>query len=53
MIFEPIAHLVQIVHLSFVEISTFSKEIETSFHLTHITQEFHRLLKMIFEPMVC
>jgi hypothetical protein len=35
--FEPMVHLVQIVHLSYVEINTISKQAQTSFHLTHVT----------------
>jgi hypothetical protein len=35
--FEPMVHLVQIVHLSYVEINTISKQAKTSLHLTHVT----------------
>jgi hypothetical protein len=52
MIFEPIACSAQTVHQSFVEISTILKETKTSFHLTHITYEFHRLPKTIFVPIL-
>jgi hypothetical protein len=45
---KPIAHSTQIVHLSFVEVRTISKATEMSFHLTHITYEFHHFPKMIF-----
>jgi hypothetical protein len=37
MIFEPLVCSVQPVHLSCVKISTISKRIKTSFHMTHIT----------------
>jgi hypothetical protein len=36
-IFEPITHSAQTVHLSCVEINTISKRTERSFYLTHIT----------------
>jgi hypothetical protein len=41
MIFEPMVHLAQTVHLSFVKISIISKRIKTSFHLNLITKEYH------------
>jgi hypothetical protein len=37
----PIARLEQTVHQSCIKISTISIETETSFHLTHVTKEFH------------
>jgi hypothetical protein len=37
MIFKPIAHSAQTVHLICLEISTISKETETSLHLTRVT----------------
>jgi hypothetical protein len=43
MIFEPIAHLVQTVHLSYVKINTISKWTQTSFHMTHVTKEYHQV----------
>jgi hypothetical protein len=39
MIFEPIAHLTQIVHQSCVEINTISKRTKMSLHLTYVTWE--------------
>jgi hypothetical protein len=41
MIFEPMACLVQTVHLSCVKISTISKRTESSFHLTLVTLEYY------------
>jgi hypothetical protein len=35
-----VEHLLQILHLSSAEINTISKRTETSFHLTHITEEY-------------
>jgi hypothetical protein len=32
-----VVHLVQTVHLSFIEINTIFKQIETSFYLAHVT----------------
>jgi hypothetical protein len=43
MISEPIARSVQTVHLSCVEINAMSKWTKISFHLTHVTKEFHQL----------
>jgi hypothetical protein len=37
MISEPMVRLAQTVHLSCVEINTFSKQTKVSFHLIHIT----------------
>jgi hypothetical protein len=40
MIFEPMVHLVQTVHLSYIKINkinTISKQAQMSFHLTHVT----------------
>jgi hypothetical protein len=51
MIFEPIACSAQMGHLYCVKISIISKETQMSFHLTHISEEFHRLPKMISEPI--
>jgi hypothetical protein len=35
MIFEPMVHSTQTIHVSCVKINTMSKQTETSFHLTH------------------
>jgi hypothetical protein len=43
MISMPVVHSAQIVHLSCVEINTISKQTKTSFHLTHVTSEYHRM----------
>jgi hypothetical protein len=43
MIPEPIVHLAQIVHLSCIKISTISKWTETTFHLSVVTSEYHRV----------
>jgi hypothetical protein len=37
----PVVHWAQTVHLSCAKINTISKLIERSFHLTHITMEYH------------
>jgi hypothetical protein len=42
-IFEPMIRLAQTVHLSWVNMSTISKWIKLSFHLSLITQEYHRV----------
>jgi hypothetical protein len=41
MIFKPMACSSQSMHLSCVEFNTVSKWTETSFHLSHVTSEFH------------
>jgi hypothetical protein len=41
MISKPMVHLAQTVHLSCIETNTVSKWIETSFHLSLVTQEYH------------
>jgi hypothetical protein len=38
-----VVYLAQIVHLPCVEINTVYEPIETSFHLTHVTFEFHQV----------
>jgi hypothetical protein len=43
MMFEPMVCSMQTVHLSWVKISTISKPTETSFHLSLITEEYHRV----------
>jgi hypothetical protein len=43
MIFEPIVHFVQTMHLSYVVINTISKRTQTSFHMTHVMKEYHRM----------
>jgi hypothetical protein len=45
-------HLMQTVYLSCAEISTFSKQTQTSFHLTRVTKEYHLVSKMISKPVV-
>jgi hypothetical protein len=42
-IFEPIVRSAQTVHLYCINISTISKPTETSFHLSHMTWEYHRV----------
>jgi hypothetical protein len=37
MIFEPVVHSVQTVHLSCTDTNTVSEQIETRIHMTHIT----------------
>jgi hypothetical protein len=43
MIFGPMVRLAQTVHLSCTDINTVSKQTETRFQLTHVTEEFHRV----------
>jgi hypothetical protein len=43
MIYEPMVHLTQTEHLSCTDANTISKWIETRFHMTHVTEEFHRV----------
>jgi hypothetical protein len=52
MISEAMVHLAQTVHLSWIKISTISKQTETSFHLKVATYEYHQVSKTISEPMV-
>jgi hypothetical protein len=54
MISEPVVRSAQTVHLSCVRISTISKRTESCFHLSLITEEYHRVRpKTISEPTVC
>ena len=47
-------HSTQTVHLSCAEINTVSKRNKMSFHLTHVTKEFHRVRpKTTSEPIAC
>jgi hypothetical protein len=43
MIFEPMVHSTQTVHLSCIEINTISNQNETSLHMTLVTYEYHRV----------
>jgi hypothetical protein len=53
MIFEPMVHSTQTVHISFVKISTISERTKTRFHLSLITKWYHQVRrKMISKPMV-
>jgi hypothetical protein len=40
---KPMVHLAQIVHLSWIKITTISKRTNTRFYVTHVTQVFHRV----------
>jgi hypothetical protein len=42
-IFEPMAHSAQTVHLSYVKISTISKQTKMSFHLSLVTLKYHQV----------
>jgi hypothetical protein len=46
--FKPMACSMQTVHLFYVKISTISKQTETSFHLSHVTLENHRVRPKCF-----
>jgi hypothetical protein len=43
MISMPVVHLAQTKHLSDAKINVISKWTEATFHLTHVTKEFHRM----------
>jgi hypothetical protein len=43
MISEPMVRVMETEHLSCTDAIAVSKQIETRFHLTHITEEFHRV----------
>jgi hypothetical protein len=43
MISKPMVHASQTMHLSCIEINTISRQTKMSFHLTHITLEYHRV----------
>jgi hypothetical protein len=43
MIYEPMVRLTQTEHLSCTDANIVSKQIETRFHKTHVTSEFHRV----------
>jgi hypothetical protein len=47
-IYEPMGRLTQTEHLSCTDANTISKQIETRFHMTHITKEFHRVPPILF-----
>ena len=40
---EPMVRLVQIMHLSYTDANTTSKEKDERFHMTHVTKELHRV----------
>jgi gamma-glutamylcysteine synthetase len=47
-IYDPMVHLTQTKHLSCTDANTVSKQIETRFHMTHVTSEFHRVAPILF-----
>jgi hypothetical protein len=47
----PVVHSAQTVHVSCAEINAISKWTETSFHLTHITLEYHRVRQKWFPSL--
>ena len=49
MIFKPMVCSAQTVHLSCVEINTISKRTKMSFHMTHVTKEYHRVCQNDFQ----
>jgi hypothetical protein len=51
LIYVPMVRLMQIVHLSCTDANTVSKQIETRFHKTHITLEFHRVPLVLFPSL--
>jgi hypothetical protein len=52
MISEPVVRSTRIMHLSCIKISTISKRIEMSIHLSLITTEFYRVHPKGFELVV-
>jgi hypothetical protein len=51
MIFEPMVHLAQFVHLSCTDTNTISKGTKTRFQMTHVTLEFHRVRQKLFSRL--
>jgi hypothetical protein len=51
MIYEPMVHLTRTEHLSCIDANTVSKQIETRFHMTHVTSEFHRVPPILFPSL--
>jgi hypothetical protein len=51
MSFEPMVYLAQTVHLSCTDPNTVSKRKEVRFHMTHMTQEFHRVHPILFPSL--
>jgi hypothetical protein len=47
-IYKPLILLVQIMHLSCTNTNTVSKRTEMRFHITHVTEEFHRVRPIWF-----
>jgi hypothetical protein len=50
-IYEPMVRLTQTEHLSCTDANTVSKQIETRFHMTHVTKEFHRVPPILFPSL--
>jgi hypothetical protein len=48
MIYQATVRLTQTEHLSDTDANIFSKQIETRFHMTHLTLEFHRVPPILF-----
>jgi hypothetical protein len=48
LIYEPMVRLTQTEHLSCTDTNTISKQIQTRFHMTHLTWEFHRVPPILF-----
>jgi hypothetical protein len=51
MIYEPMVRLTQTEHLSCTDANTLSKQIETRFRMTHVTEEFHRVPPILFASL--
>jgi hypothetical protein len=47
-IYEPMVRLTQSELLSCTDANTVSKQIETRFHMTHVTSEFHQVPPLLF-----
>jgi hypothetical protein len=47
-IYVPLVCSVQTMHLSCTDTNTVSKQIQTRFHTTHVTYEFHRVRLKLF-----
>jgi hypothetical protein len=49
--YEPMVRLMQTEHLSCTDANTVSKQIQTRFHMTHLTLESHRVPPILFESL--
>jgi hypothetical protein len=52
MIYEPMVCLTQTEHLSCTDANIVSKQIETRFHMIHVTYKFHRVPPILFSSLL-